>query len=66
MLMEDIYFSTYIAWTEIWIIDTQLILELIVEAYYQYTVYINRCKQAGNQNAENETTYGKDMCKLQL
>lgn len=45
------YFSTYIPWTEVWIINTQLILYLILNVYYRYIVNVNRCRPAGTQNA---------------
>lgn len=56
----------YIAQTEIWIINTQLILELILKGYYQYTVNINGYKQTGTQNADNETAYERDMRQMEL
>ena len=54
-------FSICIAWTEVWIINTQLILYLLFNVYYQYIVNINGWRQVGTEKAGIQSIYENYM-----
>ena len=54
-------FSIYIAWTAVWIINTQLILQLLLNVCYQYVVNINGWRQVGTQKAGIQNIYENYM-----